>query len=88
LTRTHAEIETRSAPAALTGLGDHRVQPEDVVELRRLLYGVYAVLRLHNAQQEEEGAFSLVPNEAANSQAAAAVTPASTNGPAAERGTA
>lgn len=36
------------------------VQPEDVVELRRLLYGLYAVLRLHNTQ-EEEGAFSLVP---------------------------
>jgi hypothetical protein len=31
-----------------------------VVELRRLLYGLYAILRLHNAQ-EEEGAFSLVP---------------------------
>ncbi len=40
------------------------MQPEDVVELRRLLYGLYAVLRLHNAQ-EEEGAFSLVPDRAA-----------------------
>ena len=39
--------------------------PEDVIELRRLLYGLYAVLRLHNAQ-EEEGAFSLVPDAAAN----------------------
>ena len=38
---------------------------EDVIELRRLLYGLYAVLRLHNAQ-EEEGAFSLVPGGAAN----------------------
>ena len=36
------------------------VQPEDVIELRRLLYGLYAVLRLHNAQ-EEESAFSLIP---------------------------
>ena len=45
-------------------------QPEDVVELRRLLYGLYAVLRLHNAQ-EEEGAFSLVPNGAAIGQPAA-----------------
>ncbi|MGJ7440472.1 heavy metal translocating P-type ATPase [Aquipuribacter sp. MA13-6] len=33
---------------------------EDVVELRRLLYGLYAVLRLHEAQEEEE-VFSLVP---------------------------
>jgi hypothetical protein len=32
-----------------------------VVELRRLLYGLYAVLRLHNAQ-EDEGAHSLVPH--------------------------
>ena len=38
------------------------MQPEDVIELRRLLYGLYAVLRLHNAQ-EEEGAFSLVPED-------------------------
>ncbi|NTV39876.1 MAG: hypothetical protein HGA51_07975, partial [Demequinaceae bacterium] len=44
----------------LTDLDNDNVQPEDVVELRRLLYGLYAVLRLHNAQ-EEEGAFSLVP---------------------------
>jgi hypothetical protein len=40
-------------------------QPEDAIELRRLLYGLYAVLRLHNAQ-EEEGAFSLVPDGAAS----------------------
>ena len=45
------------------------MQPEDVIELRCLLYGLYAVLRLHNAQ-EEEGAFSLVPNGAAIGQAA------------------
>jgi hypothetical protein len=31
------------------------------VDLRRLLYGLYAILRLHNAQEEEE-AFSLVPD--------------------------
>ena len=33
--------------------------PEDLAELRGLLYGLHAILRLHNAQ-EEEGAFSLV----------------------------
>mgnify|MGYP001794952326 CR=1 FL=1 len=32
----------------------------DFVGLRRLLYGLYAVLRLHNAQ-EDEGAVALVP---------------------------
>ena len=37
------------------------VRPEDVIELRRLLYGLYGVLRLHNAM-ENEGAFSLIPS--------------------------
>ncbi len=62
LSRTHAEIEhqVRRVRRLLDELGAGDVQPEDVVELRRLLYGLYAVLRLHNAQ-EEEGAFSLAP---------------------------
>ena len=62
MSRTHAEIEHQVSRLRrlLTGLDNDTVQPEDVVELRRLLYGLYAVLRLHNAQ-EEEGAFSLVP---------------------------
>jgi Hemerythrin HHE cation binding domain len=62
LSRTHAEIEHQVSRLRrlLTGLDNDNVQPEDVVELRRLLYGLYAVLRLHNAQ-EQEGAFSLVP---------------------------
>jgi hypothetical protein len=62
LSRTHAEIEhqVRRLRRLLDELATGDVQPEDVVELRRLLYGLYAVLRLHNAQ-EEEGAFSLAP---------------------------
>jgi heavy metal translocating P-type ATPase len=70
MSRTHAEIEHQVAKLSrlLGGLESELVQPEDVVELRRLLYGLYAVLRLHNAQ-EEEGAFSLVPNGAANTSA-------------------
>jgi len=62
LSRTHAEIEHQVSRLRrlLTDLDNDTVQPEDVVELRRLLYGLYAVLRLHNAQ-EEENAFSLVP---------------------------
>ena len=69
LSRTHAEIEHQVSRLRrlLAGLADDTVQPEDVIELRRLLYGLYAVLRLHNAQ-EEEGAFSLVPHGAANGQ--------------------
>ncbi|HET6967079.1 MAG TPA: hemerythrin domain-containing protein, partial [Ornithinibacter sp.] len=62
LSRTHAEIEHQVG--RLRRLLDHvdtdDVDEEGVVELRRLLYGLYAVLRLHNAQ-EEEGAFALVP---------------------------
>jgi heavy metal translocating P-type ATPase len=70
MSRTHAEIEYQVGRLRrlLTGLNNETVQPEDVVELRRLLYGLYGVLRLHNAQ-EEEGAFSLVPNGAAKGQA-------------------
>ena len=62
LSRTHAEIEHQVCRLRrlLTGLDDDSAQPEDVIELRRLLYGLYAVLRLHNAQ-EEEAASSLIP---------------------------
>ena len=62
MSRTHAEIEHQISRLRwlLTDLDNDSVQPEDVVELRRLLYGLYRVLRLHNAQ-EDEGAFSLVP---------------------------
>lgn len=67
MSRTHAEIEHQVGRLRrlLDGLDPHSAEPEDVIELRRLLYGLYAVLRLHNAQ-EEEGAFSLVPDGAAN----------------------
>ncbi len=72
MSRTHAEIEHQVGRlrALLTDLDDETAEPEDVIEVRRLLYGLYAVLRLHNAQ-EEEGAFSLVPDGAANGQAPA-----------------
>jgi heavy metal translocating P-type ATPase len=66
LSRTHAEIEHQVSRLRriLTDLVGSAAEPEDVVELRRLLYGLYAVLRLHNAQ-EEEGAYSLVPDRPA-----------------------
>jgi heavy metal translocating P-type ATPase len=61
LTRTHAEIEHQVARLArLLEDVPGEAQPEDLVELRRLLYGLYGVLRLHNAQ-EDETAFSLLP---------------------------
>jgi len=61
MTRTHAEIEHQVGRLGrlLADLGDDPAEPEDVIELRGLLYGLYSVLRLHNAQ-EEEGAFSLI----------------------------
>jgi len=67
MSRTHAEIEHQVSQLKrlLQGMNGYTAEPEDVIELRRLLYGLYAVLRLHNAQ-EEEGAFSLVPDGAAN----------------------
>jgi soluble P-type ATPase len=65
LSRTHAEIEHQVGRLRrLLAELDGSAEPEDVVELRRLLYGLYAILRLHNAQ-EEEGAFSLLPEEPA-----------------------
>ena len=87
LSRTHAEIEHQVGRLRrlLADLDDETVQPEDVVELRRLLYGLYAVLRLHNAQ-EEEGAFSLVPNGAGNAQAAAGRAPPENRAPRHDRG--
>ena len=60
--RTHAEIvhQVSRLRGLLEDIDPDDVRPADVTELRRLLYGLYAVCRLHNAQ-EEEGAFALVP---------------------------
>ena len=61
LSRTHAEIEHQihRLRRLMEDIGATEPVADDIVELRGLLYGLYAVLRLHNAQ-EEEGAFSLV----------------------------
>ena len=70
LTRTHAEIEHQVARLArlLDDVPGNRAQPEDLVEVRRLLYGLYAVVRLHNAL-EDETAHSLLPLAPAGSGA-------------------
>ena len=68
--RTHSEIVhyVSRLRRILTDLesgqdtGADRIDAEDIIEVRRLLYGLYAILRLHNAQ-EEEGIFSLLPEE-------------------------
>ena len=69
MSRTHAEIEhlISRLRRLLDGL-DEDIRPEDIIELRRLLYGLYAILRLHNAL-EEEGAFSLIPDAPTGSKA-------------------
>lgn len=69
LSRTHAEIEhqvhrLRRLLDSISADPAEQVTVEDVVELRRMLYGLYAVLKFHNAQ-EDEGAFSLAPVHAA-----------------------
>jgi soluble P-type ATPase len=70
MSRTHAEIEHQivRVQRLLTDVDNGTALPGDIVELRRTLYGLYAILQLHNAQ-EEEGAFSLVPNGTANGHA-------------------
>lgn len=62
LSRAHAEIEHQVGLLHRV-LDDVGADPsgDDIIELRRLLYGLYAVLRLHNAQEED--AFSLVPDQ-------------------------
>lgn len=62
MSRSHAEIEhqVKRLDRIVEGIGSDQPSAEDVVELRRVLYGLYAVLRLHNAQ-EEDIAFSLLP---------------------------
>jgi heavy metal translocating P-type ATPase len=66
LSRTHAEIEHQIRRLGRLVAGAESVDAVgiDVVELRRLLYGLYAILRLHNAQ-EDEGAIALVPAHSA-----------------------
>jgi soluble P-type ATPase len=64
LERTHADIEHQVT--RLRHLISHADTPpsaDDVQDLRRMLYGLYAVIRLHNSQEEEE-IFSLAPDDA------------------------
>jgi heavy metal translocating P-type ATPase len=55
MARAHVEIGhlTRVFRTLVDDLADGELAPEDLVELRRLLYGLHAILRLHFAQEEE-----------------------------------
>lgn len=52
LSRSHAEIEHHVA-ALHRLLGEEQVDAETITDLRRTLYELYGVLRLHNAMEEE-----------------------------------
>ncbi len=64
LSRTHAEIDLQvmRLHRVLSGIDGDRINPAELPALRQILYGLYGVLRLHNAQ-EEESLFSLLPED-------------------------
>ncbi len=55
LSRAHAEIahQTRRLGQLLDEIGDGEPDQVDLADLRAVLYGLYAVLRLHTAQEDE-----------------------------------
>jgi heavy metal translocating P-type ATPase len=65
MSRAHAEIAhlIRRLGLVLDDIGSDGPDENDVIELRRLLYGLHAILRLHFAQ-EDEGYFSLADDDA------------------------
>ena len=69
MSRAHVEIAhlIRRLGRVIDGIGAAGPDADDLVELRRLLYGLHAVLELHFAQ-EDEGYLSLVdePDEPLN----------------------
>jgi heavy metal translocating P-type ATPase len=55
MSRAHVEIthQIRRLGQLLDDIGPEGPDSEDISELRRLLYGLYAVLRLHTTQEDE-----------------------------------
>jgi hypothetical protein len=64
LSRTHAEIDLQvmRLHRVLAGFDGETIDAAELPALRQILYGLYGVLRLHNAQ-EEESLFSLLPED-------------------------
>jgi iron-sulfur cluster repair protein YtfE (RIC family) len=64
MSRAHVEIShlIRRLGRVLDDLGPEGPDADDVIELRRLLYGLHAILQLHFAQ-EDEGYLSLADAE-------------------------
>ena len=65
MSRAHVEIShlVRRLGQLLDDIDTTKPSDDDLTELRRLLYGLHAILRLHFAQ-EDEGYFSLTDDEA------------------------
>jgi len=55
MSRAHAEIAdlVRRLGSILDDIDPVEPDPADVSEIRRILYGLHAVLRLHTLQEEE-----------------------------------
>jgi hypothetical protein len=55
MARAHLEIEhlSRVFVHLLDDLPEDGLDPDDLVDVRRVLYGLHAILRLHFAQEEE-----------------------------------
>jgi heavy metal translocating P-type ATPase len=66
MSRAHVEIShlIRRIGRVLDGLGPEGPDADDIIELRRLLYGLHAILQLHFAQ-EDEGYLSFADDESA-----------------------
>ena len=64
MSRAHVEIAhlIGRLGRVLDDIGGGKPDGDDLIELRRLLYGLHAILRLHFAQ-EDEGYFSLADDE-------------------------
>jgi heavy metal translocating P-type ATPase len=66
MSRAHVEIahQVRRLGRLLDAIGVEGPDEADVTELRRLLYGLHAILRLHTAQEEEDYLSLAEPEEA------------------------
>ena len=55
MSRAHAEIthQIRRLGQLLDDIGPNRPDDADIADLRGLLYGLHAILRLHTAQEDE-----------------------------------
>jgi heavy metal translocating P-type ATPase len=66
MARAHLEIEhlSRVYVHLLDNLPPEGLDPDDLVDLRRVLYGLHAILRLHFAQEEEAYSWLAAEHEA------------------------